>query len=349
MGKAKKHPSRSVKHADGASAWRLSAPAKTAAPSTGVLDRHELYQKAVQSPAGDISYMVKFFRQYVGLQVPLHLREDFSGTSLICATWCKSDVRRTALGVDIDREALQWGWRHNGQAMLGQAESQMCLLEANVLEDLSTYPNVGRAIADGNSQEPTDQAQLDQHVSRPADIICALNFSVFLLDSRQDVVKYFQLARAAMNSEDGSIFLLDMLGGHAGESSMKLRRQNEITGLSYLWEQAKYDPVKRQLTCHISLKNPQTSQVMKHAFTYHWKLWTIPEVLEMLQEAGFAEVHVWMRCMIDAAESPETDGQDDVENDFEDYEAFASDPAMLSRLSKGWTAYLVAVVQANTL
>jgi mannose/fructose-specific phosphotransferase system component IIA len=48
---------------------------------------------------------------------------------------------------------------------------------------------------------------------------------------RQDVVKYFQLARAAMNSEDGSIFLLDMLGGHAGESSIKLRRQNEITGM----------------------------------------------------------------------------------------------------------------------
>ncbi len=173
---------------------------------------------------------------YCPVQVPLHLREDFSGTSLICATWCKSDVRRTALGVDIDQEALQWGWRHNGQAMLGQAESQMCLLEANVrpdlpcacsqlpsvtyaehalpctasivclhthinhhpckkqlpmvafvvqvLEDLSTYPNVGKAIADENSQEPTDQAQLDQHVSRPADIICALNFSVFLLDSR---------------------------------------------------------------------------------------------------------------------------------------------------------------------
>lgn len=74
---------------------------------------------------------------YCLLQVPLHLREDFSGTSLICATWCKSDVRRTALGVDIDREALQWGWRHNGQAMLGQAESQMCLLEANVRPALS--------------------------------------------------------------------------------------------------------------------------------------------------------------------------------------------------------------------
>ncbi len=51
----------------------------------------------------------------------------------------------------------------------------------------------------------------------------------------------------------------------------------------------------------------------------------------------------------DTAESPETGVQDDVENDFEDYEAFANDPAMLSRLSKGWTAYLVAVVQANTM
>ena len=138
-------------------------------------DRHYLYQKAgkfaltsekatkilllksavaaVQSPAGDISYMLKFFRQYVGLQVPtdcvkivlgpgispghmlqvpLHLREDFSGTSLICACWCKADVRRTALGVDIDREALTWGWKHNGQVMLGQPENQMCLVQANV-------------------------------------------------------------------------------------------------------------------------------------------------------------------------------------------------------------------------
>lgn len=60
----------------------------------------------------------------------------------------------------------------------------MVYFVAQVLQDLSTYPDVGRVIADGNSQQPTDQAQLDQHVSRPADIICALNFSVFLLNSR---------------------------------------------------------------------------------------------------------------------------------------------------------------------
>lgn len=102
-------------------------------------------------------------------------------------------------------------------------------------------------------------------------------------------MEYFRLARAAMNAEDGGIFLLDMLGGHAAESVVKLHRQNEISGrywvatfaaaelltsvlkhfsdfacasgLSYLWEQARYDPVKRQLTCHISLKDPQSRQV----------------------------------------------------------------------------------------
>ena len=33
-----------------------------------------------------------------------------------------------------------------------------------------------------------------------------------------------------MNSEDGSILLLDMLGGHAGETTIKLPRQNDISG-----------------------------------------------------------------------------------------------------------------------
>ena len=66
------------------------------------------------------------------VQVPLHFREDFSGTSLISATWCKTDVRRTALGVDIDREALLWGWEHNAEAMLSSAPEQLCLVEANV-------------------------------------------------------------------------------------------------------------------------------------------------------------------------------------------------------------------------
>ena len=33
------------------------------------LDRHALYESAVQSPKGDISYLLRFYQCYVGQQV----------------------------------------------------------------------------------------------------------------------------------------------------------------------------------------------------------------------------------------------------------------------------------------
>lgn len=47
---------------------------------------------------------------------------------------------------------------------------------------------------------------------------------------REDVIKYFRTVKAAMNAESGSIFVLDLLGGHAAESVAKLKRQNRVTG-----------------------------------------------------------------------------------------------------------------------
>jgi hypothetical protein len=35
----------------------------------GGLDRHALYESAVQSPKGDISYLLCFYRKYIGVQV----------------------------------------------------------------------------------------------------------------------------------------------------------------------------------------------------------------------------------------------------------------------------------------
>ena len=44
---------------------------------------------------------------------------------------------------------------------------------------------------------------------------------------------------------------------------------------------------------------------MDNAFTYEWRLWAIPEVLEMLKEAGYAKSRVyWERY-------EETDEDDD--------------------------------------
>lgn len=56
---------------------------------------------------------------------------------------------------------------------------------SQVLQDLSTYPEIGQIVAAADEQQdPVSQEQLEQHICRPADVICALNFSVFLLSSR---------------------------------------------------------------------------------------------------------------------------------------------------------------------
>ena len=43
-----------------------------------------------------------------------------------------------------------------------------------------------------------------------------------------------------------------------------------------------------------------------------------------------------------------TDNPGEIENEFEDYDNIKNDSRLLARLSKGWTAYLVAVLPART-
>lgn len=38
-------------------------------------------------------------------------------------------------------------------------------------------------------------------------------------------------------------------------------------------------------------------QVLRRVWSYHWRLWAIPDAKEMLLEAGFDAVHVWLRPM----------------------------------------------------
>lgn len=48
------------------------------------------------------------------------------------------------------------------------------------------------------------------------------------------MLQYLGLVKAGMNQEEGSILVLDILGGHAAEASIRLRRTNEVTGTCFL-------------------------------------------------------------------------------------------------------------------
>ena len=64
---------------------------------------------------------------------------------------------------------------------------------------------------------------------------------------------------------------------------------------------------------------------LKKAFTYHWRLWTLPELRDMLAEAGFSRVHVYWQ-------GSDEDGEPD--GDFTVVETAENDPA--------WIAYIVS-------
>ena len=66
-----------------------------------------------------------------------------------------------------------------------------------------------------------------------------------------------------------------------------------MPGFTYVWEHTDFNPVDHHLRCAISFRLPG-GRVMRRAFTYDWRFWTLPEVREALAEAGFArsEVHV---------------------------------------------------------
>ena len=87
-------------------------------------------------------------------QVPEHLREDFCGTALISATWCRGDVRRTAIGLDIDHEALQWGLTHHSDGLVDEPRPRLSLFQGDVRDPVDAAEVVRPA-----ASAPSDAAQ----------------------------------------------------------------------------------------------------------------------------------------------------------------------------------------------
>ena len=130
--------------------------------------------------------------------------------------------------------------------------------------------------------------------NRPqADVLAAQNFSFWYFKTRAEVIDYFKTARANLAAE--GIMVMDMMGGsecyqedHVDKRTIKKGKK----GFKYHWYQARFDPISADATFYIHFKFADGSKLEK-AFEYQWRFWTIPEVREMLAEAGFKESHVY--------------------------------------------------------
>jgi hypothetical protein len=62
-----------------------------------------------------------------------------------------------------------------------------------------------------------------------------------------------------------------------------------VEKFKYVWEVAHFDPITHHQVCKIHFLFSDGSKI-RNAFVYHWRLWTLPELREVLQEAGFHEI-----------------------------------------------------------
>ncbi len=232
---------------------------RTRLPKARRADRHALYERSVQCPEAEIDFVDATFRKLRGRRAA-RLREDFCGTGAVACEWARRRPGNVAIGVDLDPEVLAWGREHNLGRLAPAARARVRLLQEDVLAART----------------------------RPVDMVLAMNFSYWLFKERTALRDYFRAARAAL-VRDGILFL-DAFGGY--EASRVLRERTRYRGYTYCWRQAAFDPVSGDLECHIDFEFDDGSR-LKPAFSYYWRLWTLPEIRELLAEAGFADSRVY--------------------------------------------------------
>jgi len=222
-------------------------------------DPLRLYELSVQCPEAEVDFLDSTYTWLRGRRAEL-LREDFCGTAALCCEWVERRPRNRAIGVDIDKTVLAWGREHNLGRLAPSAAQRLELIQADVRDVVTGSP----------------------------DIIGAMNFSYWLFKERRDLKRYFERVREQL-AEDG-IFFLDAYGGY--DSFREIVEERPLEGFTYIWDQAKYDPITGYLISHIHFSFPDGSRRDK-AFSYDWRLWTLPEIRELLDECGFRNITVY--------------------------------------------------------
>jgi hypothetical protein len=236
------------------------SPRRRAATLARRANKHDLYQRAVQEPDADIPLIQKVFRSQFS-RPARSLREDFCGTALLACRWVEKSSEHRAWGIDLDPDPLEWGRLNNVCKLQPEQAARLKLIEGDVLD-------IG-------------------HES--VDVTVAFNFSYFLFQERASLLNYLTRAYSTLNSE--GVLILDAYGGADAQRTSEEPREVD-DDLDYVWDQHRFDPIHHRVTNFIHFEFPDGSQ-MKRAFRYDWRLWSIPEIRELLQEAGFYKSEVY--------------------------------------------------------
>lgn len=217
-------------------------------------DKYALYEESVQAPDLEVDFVMKKFEKLRGRKAT-RLREDFAGSAAFATEWVRRRKDHTAEARDLDKQVLDWGRQRHVSKLNEEQQSRLNL----IVEDVRTKSK------------------------SPFDVVVAYNYSYMTFKTRDILRGYFASVRASLK-KDGVLFM-DLLGGTTSQQvSLEPRR---MKGFTYVWEQESFDPIHNDFQAHIHFRFKDGSTLEK-AFSYDWRLWSIVELRELLQEAGFS-------------------------------------------------------------
>jgi hypothetical protein len=246
-------------------------------------DRYDLYERAVQCPEAEVAFIERVFRRKHG-RLPTRLREDFCGTGYLACEWVKHRNGNEALGLDLDPVPLAWGEARHRAGLSEEARRRVRLVRCDVME------------------APAEAFE----------VVAALNFSYWVFQDRGTLRRYFERVRRGLSR--GGMLVIDLMGG--ADAHLEVVERTRIGGVrgkpgvrgvkgenggkgsgaagarpgfTYVWEHKAFEPVTGKTECRIHFEFEDGSKV-RSAFTYKWRLWTIPELRELMEEAGFEGV-----------------------------------------------------------
>lgn len=253
-------------------------------------DKYEYYARSVQSPDVDATFLDRIYQELRGSRAQI-LREDFCAAFALCCEWTKLSNSHKAIGIDLDPEPLAYGRKNYLSQLTPAQQDRVQILETDVLK-----PGLPAA-----------------------DIIAALNFSYMGFKKRPELKKYIDACYKGLN--DKGLLVFDCFGGPACMEPNE--SESEYDDFSYFWDQDSWDPISNEgmFYIHYKLKGQKK---MKNVFTYDWRLWSLAELKDLFEEAGFKKVNYYW-------EGTDDDGEGD---------------GNYSKVDKGeicdsWVAYIV--------
>ncbi len=221
--------------------------------------KYDLYEKAVQCPEVECAFALRVYKKHQK-KSPKIFREDFCSSFINAIHWVQMNPDHKAYALDNALAPLKYGSRVHIPKLTEEEQGRLGIYQMDVR----------------STKAPK------------SDIIMASNFSWLIFKTREELKAYFKACHQRLNKN--GMMIMDMLGGSdCHEPNVEVDRRHHFT---YYWEQYEFNPITHDAKFAIHFKEPGQKKRVD-VFQYDWRLWSIPEAVEILKEAGFSDVHVY--------------------------------------------------------